>query len=153
MNDQVTEPENAGEMQDGKFKPGQSGNPAGKPKGTLNKTTQAVMVLLEGEAQALTRKAIDLAKEGDIAALRLCLERLAPAPKSSAQCINVDLPDTENLTEIAQAILDAAAKGEIPPDIASQLITAVAGVAKVNEMENMHKRLEALEKAIKGDKK
>lgn len=146
-------PENAGGKQDGRFKPGQSGNPAGKQKGTLHKATQAMMALLDGETEALTRKAIELALEGDTTALKLCLDRIAPAPKSAAQCINVDITSTKNLTDTAKAFLDAAANGEIPPDIASQLVAAVAGVAKVNELENIRERLEALEKAIKGEKK
>ena len=62
------------------FKPGQSGNPKGRPKGALNKTTRAAMVLLENEAEDLTRKLVELAKGGDITALRLCLERLIPRP-------------------------------------------------------------------------
>ena len=53
------------------FKPGQSGNPAGKPKGTRNATTLALEALLDGQASALTQKAINLALAGDMAALRL----------------------------------------------------------------------------------
>jgi hypothetical protein len=49
-----------------------------KPKGTRNKTTLAVEALLDGEAETLTRKAIELAKAGDLAALRVCLDRIAP---------------------------------------------------------------------------
>jgi Family of unknown function (DUF5681) len=63
------------------FQPGLSGNPAGKPKGTRNKTTLAVEAPLDGEAETLTRKAIELAKAGDLAALRVCLDRIAPPRK------------------------------------------------------------------------
>ena len=63
------------------FKPGTSGNPSGKPAGARNKTTLAVEALLDGEAEYLTRKAIELAKAGDMAALRLCLDRIVPARK------------------------------------------------------------------------
>ena len=63
------------------FEPGKSGNPAGKSKGTRNKTTLAVEALLDGEAETLTRKAIELAKAGDLAALRVCLDRIAPPRK------------------------------------------------------------------------
>jgi hypothetical protein len=52
-------------------------NPAGKQKGTQNKLTRALVALLEGEGEALTRKAIELAKEADIAALRLCIVSIA----------------------------------------------------------------------------
>jgi hypothetical protein len=61
----------------GKFRPG---NP-GRPKGARHRTTLAIEAILDGEAEALTRKAIELAKAGDTTALRLCLERLAPPRK------------------------------------------------------------------------
>jgi hypothetical protein len=47
------------------FKPGKSGNPQGRPKGARNKTTVATEQLLDGEAEAITKKAIELAKSGD----------------------------------------------------------------------------------------
>ena len=61
-----------------KFKPGQSGNPSGRPKGALNKATLATQALLDGKAEALTRKAVELAKNGNLVALGLCLDRLLP---------------------------------------------------------------------------
>lgn len=67
-----------------KFKSGQSGNPSGLAKGALNKATLASQTLLDGEAEALTRKAVELAKEGNPVALRLCLERLLPPPERPA---------------------------------------------------------------------
>jgi len=147
MSDRQTEPENAGALQDTRFKPGQSGNPAGKPKGTLHKATQAAMVLLEGEAEALTRKAVEMALDGDTTALKLCLDRIFPAPKPAAQCVRLDMPPPENLADTARAFVTAAANGELPPDIAAQLVSAVASVARVEEMEQVKQRLEALERA------
>lgn len=64
----------------GRFKPGQSGNPKGRPVGSRHKATLAAQELLDGEAQAITRKAIEKALEGDGIALRLCLERIVPSP-------------------------------------------------------------------------
>jgi hypothetical protein len=63
------------------FKPGQSGNSSGRPAGSRNKATVAMEALLDGQAEALTQKAIDMALEGDITALRLCLDRVLPARK------------------------------------------------------------------------
>src|SRR6476469_4946603 len=60
------------------FQKGQSGNPRGRPLGARNRATQAIEALLDGEAQALTRKAIEMALGGDMVAMRLCLDRLAP---------------------------------------------------------------------------
>ena len=65
------------------------GNP-GKPKGTRHKATQAIQALLDGEGEALTRKAIELALAGDAMALRLCLDRLLPALRERP--VSVELP-------------------------------------------------------------
>ena len=54
------------------FAKGVSGNPAGRPVGSRNKATLLALQLLEGEAEALTRKAVEQALEGDTTALRLC---------------------------------------------------------------------------------
>jgi Family of unknown function (DUF5681) len=83
-----------------RFKKGQSGNPAGKAKGTRNATTLALEALLDGQATALTQKAIDLALTGDMAALRLCLDRILPPRR--------DRPVTFTLPPINSA-QDAAA--------------------------------------------
>jgi Family of unknown function (DUF5681) len=58
------------------FEKGRSGNPAGRPRGNRNRSTLAAQLLLQGEAEALTRKAVELALNGDPTALRLCLDRL-----------------------------------------------------------------------------
>ena len=63
----------------GTFTKGQSGNPAGKPKGARHRATLAAEALLDGEAEALTRKGIELALEGNIFALKICLDRILPA--------------------------------------------------------------------------
>jgi hypothetical protein len=64
-----------------KFTKGQSGNPNGKPKGCRNATTILFDELLKDNAKELIEKAIEMAKDGDGPALRLCIERLAPARK------------------------------------------------------------------------
>ena len=75
-----TRPAPAGNQQTNtKFKPGQSGNPKGRVPGSRNAATRAMEALLDGESDALTRKAIEMAKGGDMAALRLCLDRMSYA--------------------------------------------------------------------------
>ena len=73
-----------GKKQDTRFKPGRSGNPEGRPRGSRNATTLALEALLGGEAETLTRKAIELAKGGDLAALRLCIDRLGSTSQGSS---------------------------------------------------------------------
>jgi hypothetical protein len=82
----MSKSDNTGKEQDTRFKPGQSGNPNGRPKGSLNATTLAAQALLDGEAETLTRKAVELAKGGDLAALRLCLDRLCLRAGFICQC-------------------------------------------------------------------
>jgi Family of unknown function (DUF5681) len=74
-------PEKTGKKQDTRFKPGQSGNPDGRPKGARNVTTRAVEALLDGEAEKLTRKVIELGLTGDMTALRICMDRITPPRK------------------------------------------------------------------------
>jgi hypothetical protein len=93
-----------------KFKPGQSGNPGGRPKGSLNKATLAAQALLEGEAEALTRKVVELAKSGNPMALRLCLERLLPLRKDRP--ITFALPLLEGAEDLPQAL-----KAILRPDL------------------------------------
>ena len=86
--------ENTIEKQRGRpFQKGQSGNPAGKPKGARNKATLAVEALLDGEAEELTRKAIELAKAGDIPALRICLDRRARAAGATRIFLETEAPN------------------------------------------------------------
>jgi len=63
------------------FKKGESGNPEGRPFGSRNKSTLAALSLIEDEGEQLTRKAVELALDGDIQALKLCMDRLAPPIK------------------------------------------------------------------------
>ena len=70
-------------------RPFEKGN-SGRPKGARNKTTQAIEHLLEGQAEAITAKVIELALEGDLAALRLCLDRLYSV--RNERTISLDLP-------------------------------------------------------------
>src|SRR5207245_11470858 len=76
----------------GRFRKGESGNRKGRPNGARNKATEAAELLLDGdgEAEALIRKAVELALEGDAGALRLCLERIIPPRR--ARPVKLGLP-------------------------------------------------------------
>lgn len=133
---------------DTKFKKGQSGNPNGKPKGARNKATLAMEALLDGEAEAITRKAIEKAKEGDMVAIRLCLERILPTVKSRP--IEIDLPPIESAQDIqgAQgAVIAAMANGEITPDDASTIAGVLEARRRAIETVEFDKRLDILERA------
>ncbi|MDW7774506.1 MAG: DUF5681 domain-containing protein [Desulfobulbaceae bacterium] len=141
--------ENTGKKLRGKpFQPGQSGNPAGRPAGAKNRATIMAQALFEGEAEILTRKIIELAKGGDLQALKVCIDRLCPPMKAQSAPIRVDLPETESLADIAHAVIRTAASGQLAPDVAAQIVSAVGILARVTEVDELKERLAALELAV-----
>ncbi len=144
----MSESENAGPKQDrpGRFRPGQSGNPAGKSPGTRHHATRAVLTLLDGEADALTRKAVELALAGDTVALRLCLERLAPPAKDKP--ISVTLPSlagAEDASKAMAAVVAAMASGEVTPSEAAAVAGVVETYRRTVETADIERRLTLLE--------
>ena len=130
------------------FGAGRSGNPAGRPKGARNRTTQAVEAILDGEAEALTRKAIEMALDGDGPAMRLCLDRLCPPRKD--RTISFTLPEIDtaaDLTKATRALMQGVADGEITPAEAAELSKLVEAHVKAVEVRDVAARLIALEQA------
>lgn len=128
------------------FKPGQSGNPNGRPKGSKDKRT-ALRALLEPHAEDLVKQVVDRAKKGDMTALRLCLDRLIPPYR--AQNTSVELPALEGaLVDQGQQIISAMGRGEITPSDASSMLQALGAQARIREADEMVERLERLEEYI-----
>jgi hypothetical protein len=131
-----------GRNPDGTFAPG---NP-GRPKGARHKTSLAIEELLDGEAEALTRKAIELAKEGDMAALRLCLDRIAPARKDAP--VRFHLPaitSAREAAEAASAVLVAVSDGEITPTEGATVMALLEQYRRALEASDFETRIAALE--------
>jgi hypothetical protein len=128
------------------FKPGHSGNPKGRPKGVRNKTTLAVEALLDGEAEAITRKAIEKAKDGDMGAIRLCLDRLVPPVKDRP--VTLEMPQVESAQDAARAagaVLQAVADGELTPSEAaevSKIVRTYVAALEASELEQWITKLE-----------
>ena len=143
----MSKSDNTGKRQDTRFKPGQSGNPNGRPKGSLNATTLAAQALLDGEAEALTRKAIELAKGGDLTALRLCMDRLLPPRKDRP--VSLDLPRIGGARDVPKAIsalLAAVAAGELAPSDAGEVTKLLDAYARAVEINELVERVDNLEK-------
>jgi hypothetical protein len=126
-------------------RPFAKGNP-GKPKGARNKVTRAIEELLEGQHQELTQTAIDKALEGDMTALRLCLERLAPARKDAP--IVIELPPiktAEDVQEASSRVLQAVGAGDITPDEAGRVMALLTAHRAIVETGELERRIAALE--------
>lgn len=129
-----------------RFKPGQSGNPKGRPQGSRHKSTLAALVLLEGQVEQLTQKCIDAALEGDTVAMRLCLERLVPTAKD--RTIRLDLPSTATIEGVGQAfdvVMVALAEGEVAPSEASTIAAILEKRRVAIETRDLEERIRALE--------
>jgi hypothetical protein len=129
---------------DGRF---QKGNP-GRPKGARHKATLVAEALLDGEAEALTRKAIEAALGGDTTAMRLCLERILPPRRS--RTVQFTMPPLKSASDAGAAmaaIVEAVSAGEISPDGAVELSRLVESFVKVLEVSDHERRMRALEEA------
>jgi hypothetical protein len=129
------------------FQPGKSGNPKGRPQGSRHTTTLALESLLDGQAAALTQKAINLALEGDLTALRICLDRILPPRKDRP--VTFDFPMITSIAEAAttmSSVLSAVAAGEITPAEASEISKLVDTYVKAVEATELAERISRLER-------
>jgi len=138
------DPKSIGRKTDGTFAPGNC--LGGRTPGARNRTTRAVEALLEGEHEALTRKAIDKALEGDMTAMRLCLDRIAPPRKDAP--ISFDLPPIKSAADTvaaSSALLDAVAGGDVTPDEAGRVMALLTAHKSLVETGDLEQRIAALE--------
>ena len=126
------------------------GNP-GRPKGARHRVTRAVEDLLEGEAEKLTRKAIDLALGGDTTALRLCLERIAPPRRSRPVTLKLPLVITaEDVARSQTVVINAAADGLIDLNEAVELAGLLESKRRSLETQMADERIKKLEELSRG---
>jgi hypothetical protein len=131
-------------------KPFQPGNP-GRPPGARHRATLAAEALLDGEAEGLTRKAIDAALGGDMTALRICLDRILPPRKERPVSFRLpSLKSAEDAAAAMAAITEAVAAGELTLAEAAEASAMVERFTRALEVGEFEKRLRALEQASPG---
>lgn len=126
------------------FRPGQTGNPKGRPKGVPDKRG-ALRALIAAEAPELVATAVRLAKDGDVAALNLLLARCISPLRPTSDPITFELPRGGSLADQARSILAGIAAGQIDPITGKALVDAVAAVANVTALDEIERRLSSLE--------
>ena len=110
----------------------------------------AAEALLDGEVDALTRKAIELAAAGDTTALRLCMERILPARKDRP--VSFQMPAIETAADAGKAssaLLQAVADGDLTPSEASELGKLIESYVRALEATEFEARLSKLEQAAR----
>lgn len=124
------------------WKPGQSGNPAGRPPG--QSVITRLRAQLEPDAPEILKSMVVAAKGGDVQAARLILERILPPVKPTEQAMELALLG-DTLTDKGRAVLGAVSAGELSPGQGSQLITAIGALARVIELDDLERRISELE--------
>jgi hypothetical protein len=126
----------------GRWKTGESGNPAGRPPGAgeVSKLRAAIGARVPELLAAMMDKALD----GDVGAARLLLERSIAPLKASEQTQSLSLPDG-TLTQQGRAVLASVAAGELSPGQGAQLLSAIGSLARVTEMDELTTRITTLE--------
>lgn len=138
------QPNNDGRKPDGTFA---RGNRMGGAKaGSRHKVTRAIEALLEGQHEALTQTAINAALSGDMVALKLCLDRIAP-PRRDAP-VSFPLPPVRSAADAVTAsavLLEAVAGGEVTPDEAGRVMALLTAHKALVEAGDHEARIAALE--------
>lgn len=126
-----------------KFTKGKSGNPSGRPKGIRDRRL-AFREHLERHTQDLIAKVIKSALAGDMAAMRLCLERIAPPLRAKDEAVILDRFEG-SLTDQGQTVLKAVGNGTLTPAEGASLLQALASQARLVETDDLARRVETLE--------
>ncbi len=132
------------------FQPGQSGNPAGRPKGSKHKALRLVEAMLEGGAREVVEAVLQAARNGDVAACRVVLERILPVRRERP--VEISLPDTSTaagVSKAAQCVLESVADGTITWSEGKALADMVEMRRKCLELEDIEQRLQVLEQRQK----
>jgi hypothetical protein len=130
-------------------RPFQPGNP-GRPPGSRNKTTRLVERLVEGDAEKLSRKMIELAKKGNVRCLEYCLDRLLP--KRSGRPLDLQLPAIKSVHDLIaamSAVTTAVNNGDLTAEEATHVVRWFEGYANIFTVYDFAVRLETLESEMK----
>ena len=127
----------------GRFAKGHSGNPKGRPPSLSPELRER----LDKATPDIIDKIVEKALDGDLAAAKIILDRTAPVPKQSSATVTIPNlgSDSTTLVEKAGAILGSVASGNCPADVGAVLMQSVTALAKVIEVDELERRITALE--------
>ena len=126
----------------------------GRPPGSKNKTTRMLEQLIEGQAEEFVEKLKESALAGDVACLRIIMDRLIPLRKS--QPIEVDIPPingSQDVLSVISSVWDAIRDGELTPEEATALCPLIDRSIRAIEVNNLSKRLDELESRVESERR
>ncbi|MBL8230333.1 MAG: hypothetical protein JNL98_17725 [Bryobacterales bacterium] len=129
-----------------RWKPGQSGNPAGRPRGSRNRATLLAQQMVEEDAEEILSAFLQRAKEGDTICMRVVVDRLLP--RNAGRYVHVDVPPLTRIDDVAQAmatVISAAGSGELDLSEARAFVELLSKQAEALGARDLELRLEALE--------
>ena len=129
-------------------RPFQPGNKygRGRPRGSRNKVTSVCQQTLDNHAEALTKKCLVLAFQGNPTAMRLCMERLMPARRQ--RTLQFKLPPLKTIDNVAaasEAVVNGVARGQLTPVEGQAFSGMLEGRRRTIETEELAQRIRALE--------
>jgi len=132
------------------FQRGQSGNPNGRPRGSRNVVTALAEALLNGEAEAIIRKVVDKALEGDSTAMRLALERMLPPQRHRTVTIDFEgeINTVGDAARASSAVVSACVSGELSSEEATRTIELIKTHVAIVQAADLEARLAAVEKLV-----
>ena len=137
-----------GRDQKGRFKSGNSGNPSGRPPLMPPEMRQR----LEDASLDIITVVLDAARNGDMTAARLILERIAPVSRATAPPVAIpDFDEADGLAEKSLSVLAGVARGEVPADVGAALIQALAACVRIIESTELENRIAQLEKGTNAE--
>jgi Family of unknown function (DUF5681) len=135
---------------DTRWKPGRSANPAGRPKGIVDKRSRVAAAFMD-DAENIAKKVVAAALEGDLQAANIVLARLAPPLKARAEKVSFTLNKDAPLVEQASSILLAVSLGQIDPETGKLLIDCLKAFADLKVVDELEEKINAaVNAAIEG---
>ncbi len=130
-----------------RYKPGESGNPKGRPR--LSPVQIDLRRQIREAAPGIVARLVELAEGGDVSAMKLALDRILPSLKPRDEAVSVTLGATPAAS--ARLVLEAVGSGQIAPDAGATLLSALAAQARIVEASELEGRIAALEARAHGD--
>ena len=124
-----------------RFEKGKSGNPSGRPR--LSPVQIDLRRQIREAAPGIVARLVELAEDGDVPAMKLCLDKVLPNLKPRDEAVSLTLGATPAAS--ARLVLEAVGSGQIAPDAGATLLSALAAQARIIEVSELEGHIAALE--------